>query len=92
MHRTVNHSKHFVNPRTGAHTQTIEGLWQHVRALLPRHGMQPSKLKLYLDEFIYRRARSGTEVLDDLINFKAKKESIEASDEGTCSESSSESD
>ena len=68
---TVCHKYNFVDPRTGAHTQTIEGLWQHVRALLPRHGMRPNKLHMYLDEFVYRRYNSnkGDGVLSDLINF-----------------------
>ena len=71
-HRTVCHKYNFVNPRTGAHTQTIECLWQHVLALLPRHGMRPTKLHTYLDEFIYRRFNSnkGDGVLADLIHFQ----------------------
>ena len=71
-HKTVCHKYNFVNPRTGAHTQTIEGLWQHVRALLPLHGMRPTNLHMYLDEFVYRRynANKGDGVLADLVSFR----------------------
>ncbi|KAA6391047.1 MAG: hypothetical protein EZS28_013426 [Streblomastix strix] len=37
-HLTVNHQVHFVDPETGANTQTIEGTWSHLRRQLPRFG------------------------------------------------------
>ena len=38
LHYPVNHSEKFVNPETGAHTQTIEGFWGQCKAYLPSFG------------------------------------------------------
>lgn len=36
-HRTVNHKKHFKNPETGVHTNTIEGTWNGLKqSITPR--------------------------------------------------------
>ena len=53
LHYPVNHSKNYVNPETGAHTQTIEGLWSHVKNFLPIHGMNPRDLGSYLGWFMW---------------------------------------
>ena len=46
----VNHS---VDLDTGAHTQTIEGLWGHTKGFLPMRGMKPCDLHSYLGWFMW---------------------------------------
>jgi transposase-like protein len=55
-HRHVNHSKEFVEPLLHTHTNTIEGVWSHLKRLLGTiyHGVWTKYLKLYLAEFVYR--------------------------------------
>ena len=36
VHEDVNHSRNFFNPTTGAHTNTIDGCWLHVKRHLQR--------------------------------------------------------
>lgn len=54
-HYTVNHSKTFVHPTTGAHTNTIEGLWKHAKDSLPRHNRAKKNFLGYLATFMLRR-------------------------------------
>jgi transposase-like protein len=55
-HKWVNHSENFVDPDTGAHTQTIEGVWEvklkmHVKKM---RGMRKDMIGSYLDEYMWR--------------------------------------
>ena len=51
QHATVNHSENFVDPATGAHTQTIEGFWGHAKLTMKlMHGTSDNMLPAYLDE------------------------------------------
>ncbi|KAG9407541.1 hypothetical protein AC1031_002253 [Aphanomyces cochlioides] len=55
-HMWVNHSTNFVNPLNGAHTQSIEGVWevrvkQYLKAM---RGVQTDDLQSYLDQFLWR--------------------------------------
>lgn len=63
-HLTVNHSENFVNPETGAHTQTIEGTWSHFKA---RHkeekGTRRDLLISYLHQFMWRKKFAGPDAL-----------------------------
>jgi transposase-like protein len=58
-HTTVNHEHHFVDPITGVHTNTIEGLWNEMK-----RNMSPRRFKrnTLLDdgfEFMWRRRYSA---------------------------------
>ena len=55
VHQTVNHSVHFVDPESGAHTQNIERLWRDVRGGIPRFGRSHKHLVGYLAEFLFKR-------------------------------------
>lgn len=53
-HLTVNHSKNFVDPDTGAHTNTIEGTWAAIkRKLSKRTGSD--EFDTYLHEYVWRK-------------------------------------
>ena len=54
-HFAVNHSENFVDPETGAHTQTIEGLWRQCKVFLPTFGMKPKYLGSYIGTFLWHR-------------------------------------
>ena len=54
-HFAVNHSENFVDPDTGAHTQTIEGLWRHCKEFLPSFGLKPAYLHSYIGTFCWHR-------------------------------------
>ena len=55
MNFAVNHTKNYVDPITGAHTQTIEGLWRHCKQFLPSYGLKPRDLDSYLSAFMWFR-------------------------------------
>ena len=48
VHRTVNHTKNFVDPNTGARTQKIESNWRPLKNLVARGGIHRKDLYLHL--------------------------------------------
>ena len=55
-HLTVNHSLHFVDPPTSAHTQEVESMWSACKRMMQEERTMHSKLfDTYLPEFMWRR-------------------------------------
>ena len=58
-HLTVNHKRGFVDPQTGVHTNTVEGMWFHSkRQMLRGYGRtraDSSALEIALCEFTWRK-------------------------------------
>ena len=65
FHWNVNHTRTFVDPITGVHTQDIEGLWARVKRSFHSHiGIAPGLLQQYLDEWVFKNnlKREGSNV------------------------------
>ena len=61
-HLTVNHSVNFVDPGSGAHTNTIEGSWQKLKqGNKKRFGTHEALFETYLQEFMWRRKFAGVD-------------------------------
>ena len=59
-HTSVNHSRFYMDPATGAHTNTIEGKWNGVKKVVPRQGFRtPYVLQTYLGETMFRAKYNG---------------------------------
>lgn len=54
-HLKVNHSINFVDPDSGAHTNSIERVWRDVRSKIPRYGTRKAHSVGYLAEFMFKR-------------------------------------
>ena len=70
-HLTVNHSQGFINPATGVHTNTCEGMWFHAKTHMKRghgHVRQDSEaLEVALYEFMWMK-KFGLKARDDQSN------------------------
>ena len=69
LHEDVNRSRNFVDPITGAHTNTIEGCWFHVKKHLQRGvgwlRSDPDALALNLAEFMWKKRHRITTSAQD---------------------------
>ena len=67
-HLTVNHSENFVNPLTGAHSQTVECMWNLAKSRNRRHfGTHRQMLDSYLCEFMWRQRLNGRNPFDVIL-------------------------
>jgi transposase-like protein len=70
-HRVVNHSQNFVDPTTGAHTNSIEAKWGSLKRVIPRNTRREEKIQPYLDTEMWRCRHISTlwaSLLDALKN------------------------
>ena len=67
-HLNVNHKYNFVDPNTGAHTQTVERLWGSAKWRNKKHcGTARHHLESYLAEFMWRKHVACTDVFESLL-------------------------
>jgi transposase-like protein len=69
-HDTVNHSREFVAPQTGVHTQHVESYWSRVKKRFKNmKGVHSHQLPSYLDEFMWREryGKSSEEALENIL-------------------------
>ena len=66
-HRTVNHSRFFVDPETGVHTNTIEGTWCGVKVNVPIRSRTAQLIPAHLVKIMIERAAT-TDPLNYLLN------------------------
>ena len=58
-HKTVNHSKNFVDPVDGTHTQKIERFWRGLKGVRTRYqGIPSSEIDSHIKEYLWRKARN----------------------------------
>lgn len=68
VHSNVIHERNFVDPETGAHTQTIESNWRALKHRIRRGGCTVS-LDMHMCEYLFRHEmlRRGRDIFDGLI-------------------------
>ena len=56
IHKVVNHSKNFVNPEDGTHTQKIERFWRGLKDVRKRYqGIPESEIDSHIHEYLWRK-------------------------------------
>lgn len=60
QHETVNHSEHFLDPETGVHTNTIEGIWNGIKLQIAPRNRNKELIENHLLEYIWRKNNKET--------------------------------
>jgi transposase-like protein len=58
-HKTVNHKKHFKDPISGVHTNTIEGTWAGIKGSIAVRNRNKGTVDKHLLAFIWRRENAN---------------------------------
>ncbi len=67
VHYTVNHSLHFVDPVTGAHTNEVENMWMLAKRSNKKEcGIARTLIDTYLIEFMWR-LKFGTDPFESIL-------------------------
>lgn len=69
-HLTVNHSRNFVDPQTGVHTNNVEALWSRCKKRFKQmNGTADDLVSSYIDEFMWRQFYGSTssEAFDNIL-------------------------
>lgn len=67
-HLKVNRSINFVDPTTGAHTNTVESLWRHVKNRIPTYNRRNHYFADYLSKYMFLK-RCKHDGLDETSEF-----------------------
>ena len=67
VHRTVNHSKEFVNGN-GGNTNKIEGHWRQAKCKLPKFEVRKHLFSMYLVEFMWRYMHRNEDLFAVFLN------------------------
>jgi len=77
VHRLVQHDQREFRSRYGAHINGLEGFWGYLkRRLAAKGGIRPSRLPLYVAEYVWRynhRRLSVDEQVHRLVNLLRKR-------------------
>jgi len=69
QHVTVNHSRFYVDPNTGVHTNDIESRWNAAKKRFRQmFGVHREFIAEYLDEHMWRSRRPQSDYLHDFVD------------------------